>query len=243
MLDKKAFQALSCGLCIVASEYQGKKAACVVNTLIQITSRPLRVLFTLNKENYTSQLIRNSKTLSAVVLSEETPLETIGLFGFQSSKKTDKFSECKFSYDIKGNPFIDDSIAARFCLVLSEVHDVGTHDLFICDVVEAEYFPGQKAMTYDYYHRIKGGTTPKKASSFIDEEVIDKQTEKFATGPLLHPSESIVEASENKTLRIGWRCKVCGYIEWVDELPDDYRCPICGVGKDKFELYTKYELE
>jgi rubredoxin len=34
-------------------------------------------------------------------------------------------------------------------------------------------------------------------------------------------------------------CSVCGY-EYAgevpfDELPDDYTCPVCGVGKDQFE--------
>ncbi|MEO2069234.1 MAG: rubredoxin [Desulfurobacteriaceae bacterium] len=47
-----------------------------------------------------------------------------------------------------------------------------------------------------------------------------------------------------------WRCTVCGYIYSVEEgdpksnippgtsfedLPDDWVCPICGVGKEKFE--------
>ena len=39
-----------------------------------------------------------------------------------------------------------------------------------------------------------------------------------------------------------YRCTVCGYIyddekEGVkfEELPDDWTCPLCGVGKDMFE--------
>lgn len=32
-----------------------------------------------------------------------------------------------------------------------------------------------------------------------------------------------------------YRCTVCGYI-YEGEMPDDYVCPMCGVGKDKFEL-------
>ncbi|MHC1723473.1 MAG: rubredoxin [Aminipila sp.] len=34
-------------------------------------------------------------------------------------------------------------------------------------------------------------------------------------------------------------CEICGY-EYdgetpFEELPDDYECPVCGVGKDQFE--------
>lgn len=33
-------------------------------------------------------------------------------------------------------------------------------------------------------------------------------------------------------------CTVCGYEVEVDtpELPEDYTCPVCGVGPDQFEL-------
>ena len=34
-----------------------------------------------------------------------------------------------------------------------------------------------------------------------------------------------------------YRCKVWGYeVELEGEMPDNYVCPLCGVGKDQFEL-------
>ncbi len=35
-----------------------------------------------------------------------------------------------------------------------------------------------------------------------------------------------------------WRCTVCGYEEEVDELPDDFVCPICFHPKSDFEKVT-----
>jgi len=35
--------------------------------------------------------------------------------------------------------------------------------------------------------------------------------------------------------KVAWRCKLCGYIVEMDELPDDFTCPLCGAGKDMFE--------
>ena len=32
-----------------------------------------------------------------------------------------------------------------------------------------------------------------------------------------------------------FRCTVCDYIYEGDELPEDYECPLCGVGPDQFE--------
>lgn len=46
----------------------------------------------------------------------------------------------------------------------------------------------------------------------------------------------LVMADEKKTYT--FRCLVCGYEVTVDtpELPEDFVCPVCGVGPDEFEL-------
>ena len=31
-----------------------------------------------------------------------------------------------------------------------------------------------------------------------------------------------------------WVCSVCGYVYEGETIPEDYKCPICGVGPDKF---------
>lgn len=43
-----------------------------------------------------------------------------------------------------------------------------------------------------------------------------------------------------------YRCKLCGYIyddekEAIkfEDLPDDWKCPLCGAGKDMFELINE----
>lgn len=43
------------------------------------------------------------------------------------------------------------------------------------------------------------------------------------------------EAATTGATRVAWQCTLCGYIEYMDELPDDYECPICGAGKEMFE--------
>lgn len=37
--------------------------------------------------------------------------------------------------------------------------------------------------------------------------------------------------AEGKT---AWVCTMCGYVYYGDEIPDDYKCPMCGVGKEYF---------
>ena len=48
-----------------------------------------------------------------------------------------------------------------------------------------------------------------------------------------HKDEFIkVQTENNKT---AWVCTVCGYVYYGDVLPDDFKCPMCGVSKELFE--------
>lgn len=40
-----------------------------------------------------------------------------------------------------------------------------------------------------------------------------------------------VTTAKGKT---AWICSMCGYIYYGDEVPEDFKCPICGVGKEYF---------
>ena len=41
-----------------------------------------------------------------------------------------------------------------------------------------------------------------------------------------------VKTENNKT---AWVCTICGYVYYGEELPEDFKCPLCGVGKELFE--------
>lgn len=47
-----------------------------------------------------------------------------------------------------------------------------------------------------------------------------------------HKDELIkVTTNNNET---AWVCSVCGYVYYGETLPDDFKCPICGVSKELF---------
>jgi len=219
MLDTKAFRPLSYGLYIISSATADERAGCVVNTFAQVTSKPAQVSVAVNKDNHTASVIRAAGRFDAVVLAESAPMELIGTFGFKSSTDIDKFAEVVYQADEAGIPYVTEHVCARFSARVVDSLDLGSHILFIGEVEEAEKLSDEPPMTYAYYHKVKGGKTPPKASSYNG----DDRTEK--------PMEN--EAAEGK--KYAWRCKVCGYVEYVDELPDDFECPVCGQTKDMFE--------
>ena len=218
MIDKKAFRSLTCGLYIIGAHADGRDAGCVVNTVQQVTSSPAQISVAVNKDNATSDFIAKSGRFTAVCLTEEAPMEVIGRFGFHSSLDTDKFNGVPFARDAAGAPYISENVAARFSARVVQTVDVGTHLLFIGEVEESEAIGGQP-MSYAFYHLVKGGKTPPKASSFEGDASVETES----------------DAAARQGARYAWRCTICGHVEYVDELPDDFTCPLCGMGKEMFE--------
>lgn len=218
-IDKKAFRSLSYGLHIVTAQGESGRAGCVVNTFAQVTSSPAQVSIAINKENATTAVILESGKFEASVLSQNASMELIGRFGFHTSADTDKFADTAIELDEAGVPYVAEQTVAHFLAEVKGTLDLGTHMLIVGEVVQAETLSSDEPMTYAYYHQVKGGKTPPKASSYEAPE--DASAEAAPQ-----------QAAERKA---AWRCTICGHIEYVDELPDDFRCPICGVDKELFE--------
>ena len=228
MIDQTAFFSLSYGLYVIAAKDGERQAGCIANTFQQVTATPLQVSVALNKENATTDAVRAAGRFTASCLSQEATMELIGNFGFHCSRDRDKFAACESTVDAAGLPYVAEQACARFSVRVVQEVDLGTHVLFVGEVEEAEKLGDCEPMTYAYYHQVKGGKTPPKASSYLPE----------ADGPAAVPApaaEAAAEAPAEAAPKIGWRCTVCGHIEYVDELPDDFICPVCGVGKDMFE--------
>ena len=48
-----------------------------------------------------------------------------------------------------------------------------------------------------------------------------------------HKEELLKVTTENG--KTAWICSICGYVYYGDTLPEDYKCPVCGVAKDFFD--------
>lgn len=165
MIDQTAFFSLSYGLYIVGATDGERRAACVANTFQQVTSSPLQVSVALNKENATTDVILDSGRFTVSCLAQDATMELIGTFGFHCSTDLDKFASCETGVDAAGVPFVAEQCVARFSVRVVQAVNLGTHILYIGEVEEAEKLCAGDPMTYAYYHLVKGGKTPPKASS------------------------------------------------------------------------------
>ena len=226
MIDQTAFFSLSYGLYIVGATDGERRAACVANTFQQVTSSPLQVSVALNKENATTDVILDSGRFTVSCLAQDATMELIGTFGFHCSDDLDKFAACEHAFDAAGLPYVAEHACAHYSARVVQEVDLGTHVLFVGEVEEAEKLASCEPMTYAYYHQVKGGKTPPKASNFLPDA---------ADAPLPADAPAEAAAAEPGRPKVAWRCTVCGHMVYEDELPDNFACPVCGVGKDMFE--------
>lgn len=151
-MNQSALFQLSYGLYVAASKAGTKMNGCIINTVTQITSNPLQVAMTVNKQNLTCDLIKQSGIVSVSILSEKAPFSLFQHFGFQSGRDTDKFVDVPFGMTKQELPYLKENTTAYLdCKVVNSI-DVGTHIMFIAEVVDAEVLSNDKPMTYAYYH-------------------------------------------------------------------------------------------
>ncbi|HHS49516.1 MAG TPA: High molecular weight rubredoxin [candidate division Zixibacteria bacterium] len=225
--DPKALWSLSYGLYIVSSMFEGKTNGQIVNAVIQVTAEPPQIAVSLNKETLTHLLVEKSGLLSVSILDQNTPMTMIGLFGFRTGREVDKMSRCGHKLGIDGCPVVIDHTVATIEGKVVKSIDVGTHTIFIAEVVSGELLTDETPMTYQYYHTVLKGKASDKAPTFRGGQPKKKREEKA----------------------MKFVCDICGWVydpeagdpdngvepgTAFEDIPDNWTCPVCGVGKDEF---------
>jgi len=222
VIQLEALYKISYGLYIVTSGDRNQGNGFVSNTVFQVTSQPQRFAVCCNKDNYSASFIQQFKAFAVSILAQDTSAELIGKFGYKSGREMNKMTDVKVIFKETNVPIVLDSSLAFFECKLVDVFDVGTHWIFIGELVSAEIVDDTgQPLTYAYYREVKKGFSPKNAPTYIDQSKIETKTE---------------NAMSKK-----FKCPICGYIydeaeEKVkfSDLPDDWVCPVCGSEKSEF---------
>ncbi len=77
-----------------------------------------------------------------------------------------------------GVPVVTENSVAYAESKFVDTSGVGTHILYICEVVDTDTLNEGEVMTYEYYHGVKGGTLSEKASHHIKEKNDPKEVNK-----------------------------------------------------------------
>ena len=209
-IDPTALFKLSYGLFVLSARDGGRDSGCIINTAQQFTNTPNRITVSVNKQNFTHDMIINTGVFNVSVLSESATFDIFKHFGFSSGRDCEKFGDdVEFGRSANGVVYTTKSTNAYISGKVVETVDYGTHTLFIADVTETKILSNEPSVTYAYYFaHIKPKPQPKAPAPA-----------KVWVCTLC--GYTYDEAKEGVPF---------------DKLPDDWTCPLCGSPKSAFEL-------
>ena len=149
--DPRSLFNIGYGLYVVTTNDGNKDNGCIVNTVIQLTSEPLRMAVSINKANYTHDVVKKTGKMNINCLSVEAPFSVFEQFGFVSGRDKDKFEGEEVLRSNNGLVFLNKYINSFISLKVESSSDLGTHTLFFCSVEESRVISSKETMTYTYY--------------------------------------------------------------------------------------------
>ncbi|MBQ3074277.1 MAG: flavin reductase [Ruminococcus sp.] len=150
--DLSALFKIGYGLYVVTTNDGKKDNGLIVNTVTQITNVPNRIAVTINKENYSHHVIKQTGIMNVNCLTTDAPFAVFEQFGFKSGRNTDKFADCEPLRSDNGLIFLPRYINSFMSLKVEQYVDLDTHGMFICEITEARVLSDKETMTYSYYH-------------------------------------------------------------------------------------------
>ena len=152
-MDNKVMYSLSYGLFVLSARQGDKDNGCITNTAIQVTTDPNRIAVAINKSNYTHDMVKETGRFTVSILSEEAKFDLFQRFGFQSGRDVDKFAgfEQHTGKDADGIRYVTQGANAWLSCKVVSATDLGTHTLFLADVLDGGVISSVPSATYSYY--------------------------------------------------------------------------------------------
>lgn len=167
-MEKRALYNLSYGVFMLATKSGEKTNGCITNTCMQVANDPVRIAISVLNSNYTCELIKESGVFSLSLLDKSCTFETIKHFGFRSGRTVNKLANLTMPTDLNGVPYLGWQSCAVISGKVVEQHELGTHTLFIAEVVDAKLLGDNAPLTYaDYQSNVKPKPEAKKQEKKI----------------------------------------------------------------------------
>ena len=150
-MDDKVLRNFTYGLFLITARDGSKMNGCIVNTGIQASSEPLTVAVSVNKADYTHDMIVKTGEFNLTFLSEESDFATFKHFGYQSGRDVDKFEKFEYKLAANGIPYITKGANSYLSAKVVKTVDLGSHTLFVAEITDGEILGTAPSVSYSYY--------------------------------------------------------------------------------------------
>ena len=239
-MDQKALWKLTYGLYLFTARQDGRDNGCIINTAVQVAENPVRLTISISKGGLTHDMALATGKFALTALTEDAPFALFRHFGMQSGRSADKFaSHSNVARSESGLIHLTEHAAAYLDCKIMQTVDLGTHTLFIAEVVDGAVLSDGTPCTYAHYQAaIKPRPQPVKQKAWVcsvcgyvyeGDEVPDD----FLCPLCKHGKKDFVPMEEPAPAPARWVCSICGYVHEGDTPPES--CPLCKMPADKFK--------
>ena len=252
-MNPTALYNLTYGVYLLSAQQNGKDNASIINTAVQVANNPTRVSIAVIKGTYTHDMIAATGYCNLSPITTDAPFSLFQHFGMQSGRTVDKFATfTDVARSENGLYYLTKYASAFLSLKITESHDLGSHTLFIGEVVDGEVMAKADNCTYGYYQTVIKAKAPKPAANKtgwrckvcghvyegenLPEDYLcplckhgPEDFEKIGSEAKAEPAPAPVAASEGGKKYV---CAVCGYVHEGESAPE--KCPICNAPASKF---------
>ena len=203
-MNKKAYEKLDYTLGLIAAEADGKRHGCIVNSFHQVTSS-IRAKFTVT-------LNKENETTKAILAAGSFAITLLSAEADSEIINTFGYKSGRLMDKFEGREVFTDKAGNPY---LKE----GMVSRISCKVVDRLDIGG--------YILLVGETT--------EAEVLDSGSvltlKAFGERGRIAPANAtVIREMESNS----YRCVICGYVYEGENLPEDYKCPICRAPASKF---------
>ena len=153
-MDTKVLFNIGYGLYVLTANEGEKDNGCIINTVMQVTADPCQIAIAVNKRNYTNEMIQRTKKFNVSILAESAKFDVFKRFGYQSGREINKFEGFN---SVKRSPngvlYVTENTNSYISCYVKQEIDLGTHTLFIAQLVAAETLSDKSTVTYDFYQK------------------------------------------------------------------------------------------
>ena len=161
MKNKKIMNKINCGLFVLTARDGEKDNGCIINTVMQVTSTPNRITISVNKGNYTHDIIQKPGVFNVSILNEDSKFATYQNFGFQSGREADKFEQIEYARSENGLIYLTAETNGYISAKVLYQINLDTHTLFIAEVTDGDVLSEVEPVTYSFYHKSIKPAAPK----------------------------------------------------------------------------------
>lgn len=151
-MNEKAFYKLTYGLFLLTTANNNKDYGCIINTAVQVASNPARISISILKGNYTHDMILESGVFNISSISKDADFELFKHFGMQSGREVDKFKDYNdVSRSSNNLLYLTKTSNMYMSAKVIDTLDLGSHTLFIAEIIDGEVLSESPSCTYAYY--------------------------------------------------------------------------------------------